>query len=294
MAVSLVNTGIQFPDSTIQTTAAGTGSVTVLATNTFNSSGTYTRADGANGDTVIVTVVGAGGGGGAAIFSNATFYYGAGGGGGGGYVTVAIPYDIVPSTVAVTVGAGGVGGNTANTTTALGANGGISIFDKFAIARGGGGGGIYTFGSIPLGRPGAGGTSRGGALGNGNNNVASSINDESDTLFRGGRGTAGACTSPFAYNVHHGATGGGGGVYHNGISNTFMDGGYNRVYGSGGNTYGANGGAQGGGGAANLNGIGGTGGDGTVIITVVSGKISAADFAAKTSNTASGVTAYYN
>lgn len=40
MAVSLVSTGVQFPDSTIQTTAAGASAVTLISTTTTTSSST--------------------------------------------------------------------------------------------------------------------------------------------------------------------------------------------------------------------------------------------------------------
>lgn len=99
MATTLVATGIQFPDSTIQTTKATTGFSSISV---YTSSTTFTIP---TGRTVLkITVVGGGGGGG----GNAT-YGGSGGGGGGTSVGY---YLVTPgNTLAVTVGSGGTGGS---------------------------------------------------------------------------------------------------------------------------------------------------------------------------------------
>lgn len=302
MPTSLVSTGVQFPDNTIQTTAVG--GYTVLLSNTFTSSGTYNKSSGTSNDTVVITVVGAGGGGSAAFYSNSTYFSGGGGGGGGGYTTVAVPYDLVPNTVAVTVGAGGVGGNTSvvhppNSVTIAGSKGGHSLVDGFAIGIGGGGGTVSSnwFFSQPqqLGTGGTGGTAYGGLLGNSNLFSQSSFTNPSSYIAIGGAGTAAGCTTPtFAGAIiYPGDTGGGGSIRVESTNTvTFLDGGTGRAIGNGGNSRGANGSAPGGGGASNFQGTGGTGGDGRVIITVVAGSISAGEFKRR-SNTYSGVTVSY-
>lgn len=303
MPTSLVSTGVQFPDSTIQTTAAS-GGYSVLLSNTFTSSGTYNKSSGTSNDTVIITVVGAGGGGATGFYANTDYFLGACGGSGGGYTTVAIPYDIVPNTVAVTIGAGGaggIGGGAANTANS-GFMGGNTFFQGFAIALGGQGGrasactGIGQVGrSIGIANPG--GIAYGGLLGNANTNAIQYTENTFGNLPplflpMGGRATDSACTSPLFIRIFPGDTGGGGmAVVNSNSTITFFEGGTGRAIGDGGNSLGANGGT-GAGGAANVGGNGGNGGDGIVIVRVVSGSMSAEEYKRK-SNTYSGVTVSY-
>jgi hypothetical protein len=127
-----------------------------------------------------VTVLGGGGGGGAGAGLAANGFIGSGGGGGGGgFSRATFAADVLPETVAVTVGAGGAGGTTTLDTTGngkpgtAGTSGGASSFGAFLTAGGGGGGG----GGIDS----QSGTAAGGAGGVGG----------TGTLYTGGAGGAG-------------------------------------------------------------------------------------------------------
>lgn len=124
MAVSLVSTGIQFPDATIQTTAGGAGIISNYQQ--FLSSGTWTKPSGCTW--LYIEAIGGGGSG----------VGGAGtspGGGGGMFNYVLILASTVTSTVTVTIGAGG-----ASSSTTPGNDGGNSTFGSYLTAYGGGGG----------------------------------------------------------------------------------------------------------------------------------------------------------
>jgi hypothetical protein len=102
------------------------------ATQVFTASGTWTKPTGAK--IVEVTCIGAGGGGGASFP-----------GAGGGRVTARIPADQLPATVAVSVGTGGAGGNTAR-----GGSGGGATFGAY-VGTLGGGGYLVDSGNVPGG-----------------------------------------------------------------------------------------------------------------------------------------------
>ena len=133
----------------------------VYRAHVFTASGTFdVSAGGDFGDTVEYLVVAGGGGGGAVIASPG--YAGAGGGGGGGVKTNLAPYPNVgssfpvstsPGSYTVTIGGGGVGGNTNGQGAA---NGTDSVFGSIT-ATGGGAGGDTT--SVPQS------TSEGGSSG---------------------------------------------------------------------------------------------------------------------------------
>jgi hypothetical protein len=268
MPTTVRNTDILFNDSSTQSTSAT--SLTIKATTTFDSSGTYTKASGASGDTVIAIVIGGGGGGARGnIAVGKTAAFSAGGGGGGGVVIVAIPYNNLDSTTTVTVGSGGAG---RATTTGAGSIGGTSQFGDYAIAQGGGGG---LNSGADTAEGGAGGYAFAGLIGNGN-------------TFRWHPSFSSYGTS--AGNlISYGWTGGGGAYTRAAV---FRDGGTGRIFGNGGNSGGAAGSAGGGGGAAGIDANGGAGGAGKVIVVVVAGKVSAAEYM-ENATSSPGITAIY-
>jgi len=138
MATKLSLTGITFPDTTVQTTAASGGGLGGMQV--FTSSGTFTVPAGKT--VVKVTMVGAGGSG---RFGDS----GTGGGGGSGGYAEGYVTGLTPGgTVAVTVGAG-----------ANNSNGGTTSFGSYISITGG------TTGSAAYaGAGGAGGVCTGGTL----------------------------------------------------------------------------------------------------------------------------------
>jgi hypothetical protein len=183
-----------------------TSSVTV-----FTSSGTWTKPS--SGTAAKIYLWGGGGSGGRST---------AGGGGGGGGACVVAEYRLadLPSTVSVTIGAGG--SVTAGTTTVNGAVGANSVFGSLFTAYGGGGGvgggssdgggggGWRSAGTFLTGGSGYDATSRGGF----GAEPSSSTEASSSTYGGGGAGGASGVTLEAA-----GATsqyGGGGGGGHNG------------------------------------------------------------------------------
>lgn len=180
----------------------------------FTASGTFTCPS----TVVAVEVIGGGGGGGGVgdasgggIAGNA-----GGGGGGGAYGLKIVSGLLIGQTVAVTVGAGGAGGNLAS-----GGIGGDSSFGAFVTAGGGGGG---NWGENGMTFTGGGGTAVGGDIscqggdgGFGGPNVALGANaTQSDTqrLYnRGGLAAGGLSTLVFGSTGAAGrgyGTGGGG------------------------------------------------------------------------------------
>lgn len=130
MPTSLVSTGVQFPDSTIQTTAAVGGGANIQS---FPATGTYTKPPGAK--FVMVELWGAGGGGGRTY---STYSNGGEGGGGGAYATKMFAAPEVGATETVTVGAGGSGYT--GTGQGTGGTGGTTNFGTLLYAGGGSGG----------------------------------------------------------------------------------------------------------------------------------------------------------
>lgn len=107
----------------------------------FTSSGTWAKPFGAVSINVQI-MGGGGGGGGGARYIATTSCSGGGGGGGGGVFETNFSAIELPSTVAVTVGAGGIGGAGAinNGDGSAGLNGGTCNFGIYAYASGGDGG----------------------------------------------------------------------------------------------------------------------------------------------------------
>ena len=161
----------------------------ITNTQTFTTSGTWTKPSGANW--VQVVVWGAGGSGSANTTSGA-------GGGGGMYFQQIFPAASLSSTVTVTVGAGGTGVGSPS----AGNVGGNTTFGAYATAFGGKGGGT---GGGDLGGNGGGFTAGGGGSGTGGIG-GSGIFDAGGAGFDRGSGTAGT-------TLMGGGGGGSAGVY---------------------------------------------------------------------------------
>jgi len=208
-----------------------------------------------------VYVIGGGGGGGrGSISSNGG---GGGGGGGGGFTNATVNAATLPATIAVTVGAAGVGGSNGGGPS-LATDGGYSAFGDLLYANGGNHGITGIFGS-------------GGAAG-----VVTTLYGN---LYQGGPGSAGdLVTPPDAPNDYQGAPGGGGGGgYNNGSGGAGGAGSWRSLTATGGGGAGGAAGASGapgssagdsdvyfgpgyggGGGGGALTGDGGDGADGVV------------------------------
>ena len=304
MPTTIRNTDILFNDSSVQSTAAGV--LTIKATSSYTSSGTstWTKASGATGDTVVAVVIGGGGSGARSTVTSVQDKYGTvysayavTGGGGGGVAIIAMPYEDCPSTVSVTVGAGGA----ARSTDGAGNDGSRSSFGNFAKATGGQGG-YYTFAGSTAwsARLASGGLGGGALIGNSSNN-ADSPDAESTSSFprqsgghrNGGTGRAQAHATaggfPLSYTslITAGLTGGGGSLFFTaGASSTAYltqnaTGGQGRIFGDAGTagtgvTNGGTGSNPGGGGGAHIGSASsGAGGTGAVYIYVVAGFVPA-------------------
>ncbi len=135
--------GIQFPDNTIQTSAA----INKINVKVFTGSGTYTPSPGLV--YAVIEVVGGGGGGAAGYLewgscANPGDFPGCGGAS-GGYARKTLTAAQIGSSQPVVVGGGGGGGNSNNFCDCSGGSGGTSSFgplvSPFLSATGGGGGG---------------------------------------------------------------------------------------------------------------------------------------------------------
>lgn len=178
----------------------------------FSLSGTWVKPPGAS--MIMVECIGGGGGGAGAfgyLYSGATTP-GSGGGGGAGYSTRTFPAAVIPSTVPVTIAAGGNRGTGATTNSGAstdGGNGGTSFFGTILAGYGGGGGQANTGSGIGAG----GGVFSGASMTNpGRPSVPSAASG--DGHFGGTTSnsyTLGASISPMTSgSVWGGGTGGGG------------------------------------------------------------------------------------
>jgi len=132
---------------------SGGGSATPTDVQVFTSSGTWTKPAGAK--SVQVTIVGAGGGGGSGR-KTASGQSGAGGGAGagGGFAIRTLDAAILSATETVTIGAAGIGGASVATNSTngnAGTAGGITSFNTWVFAGGGGAAGVATTASGPAG-----------------------------------------------------------------------------------------------------------------------------------------------
>lgn len=139
MATSVDTSGINFSDSTSQTTAVASADV-----QTFDSSGTWTKPSGLSMCKIMMW--GGGGAGGRGTTGQGGTGYG---GGGGAYNEVIMPLSYLGATVSINVGAGG----TAISNTGVGGTGGASSLSFSSTWMGrnnitayGGGGGGYSGG----------------------------------------------------------------------------------------------------------------------------------------------------
>lgn len=205
----------------------------------FTASSTWSKPLGAKW--IKVMCWGGGGGGGS---NNNT--YGGGGGGGGAFVEGMFASTSLPSTVNITIGAGGIGGAQYND----GEAGGNTTFGSYLTAYGGGGGG-GTGAAVKRGGGGGGGT-----FGAGTNASGAAVGlggSIASTTYGGGDGKNGG-QATWVNSIYGGGGGGNGG------SNDATAGGFS-YYGGGGGGGGNNGGSVGAsGGNSVLGGDGGAGG----------------------------------
>ena len=162
------------------------GSLTNSQVFYYTTVGATTWTKPSTGVVALVTIWGGGGGGGRNSGGSA------GGGGGGACVQRLYQLADLPSTVTVTVGAGGLGGVSSSSN---GAAGGTTTFGALLSAFGGGGGGIDEGG-------GGGGSASAGAQGS----AGGAGGAGGGTLFEGGDATAGGA----AFGGAAGGTGTGG------------------------------------------------------------------------------------
>jgi len=185
-------------------TALEYGSVASASIQEFTSSGTWTKPSGAN--FVMVEALGGGGGGGSGqITSAGSDQWGGCGGGGGAYAYRVFKASELPSSVVVTVGAGGTGGAAKTGTSengAAGTNGGNSSFGNLLVAyrgAGGPGGSISQDGGIG-----------GGVLGTSGEPSNNGGNVTSGT-FQGAFGSGGGSMGNSAARTYSSGFGGGSG-----------------------------------------------------------------------------------
>jgi hypothetical protein len=256
----------------ILSSAGGAGAGAGPAYQAFTSSGTWTKPSGYDDDTVVmVEVWGAGGGGGRSGVAN----FGAGGGGGGSYAVRFFRMADLPSSVTVTIGAGGTGA----ITNVAGGIGGNTTFGALLTGFGGGGGGGGAA-AVPAAGGGGGGENGpgtsavintpgvGGSVGGAGGGVGSA--KSSALTIHGGGGGSPSQTGTGGDAVYGGA-GGGGGVA-SGTAGGISKFGGNGGAGSAGTTPGGAGSAPGGGGGGCGNasgaGAGGAGARGECRITI--------------------------
>ena len=235
-------------------------------TQTFNSSGTWTKPSGYGASAKAFLQVFAGGGSGGRLNTGG----GGGGGGGGGYSEAWVLLSSLGATETITIGAGGAAVSTNVSGNAGGTSSIGSIISAYGGAGGGtgdggGGGGQFTAGSASTGglagggSPGTGGspcnaagkggsTTFGGGGGGGNGNTVAAAAG-GDAMYGGGGGGGAASGSPGAGGKSYNGGAGGAGSTSTGTAGT----------------------APSGGGGGGRSGSSGAGASGRVIITVFDG-----------------------
>lgn len=163
----------------------------------FTASGTWTKPAGLPDDTMVTVELWGGGGGGGST----------GAGGGGAYMRYVFRVADLPSTVPITIGAGG----------AVSGAGGLTSFGSLGRAYGGGpggggavgggGGGEHAVGSAGSGTSGGLGGTIGGGRGGGTAAGETAKGGHALTLFGGGGGAAGGSGGDAVYGGGGGAAG---------------------------------------------------------------------------------------
>jgi hypothetical protein len=177
----------------------------------FIASGTWTKPTGFVPKMVIVEAVGGGGGGGAgASLATAVVAKGGGGGGGGAASRGVFLADDLPSTVSVTLGAGGAFGlrGAAGAAGGAGGIGGNTTFGAFLTAFGGGGGAGGAISGVVTGGGGGGGA--GGAGATGTTSGGAGGLPTAATNGAGGQGVTGSVAVSTTQNAEWGGAGGSG------------------------------------------------------------------------------------
>ena len=193
----------------------------------FLSSGTWNKPEGYSDNTLVrVEVVGGGGGGGRGAFAQA-----GGGGGGGGSAIAFFKMIDLPSSVTVTIGAGGFGA-----TSVTGGGGGTSSFGTLVFAYGGAGGSADGSGGGGGGNQSSGTTTIGGKIGGGDGSTTDNGSDCGVITGGGGGGGGGGngASGSGGNSIYGGGGGGNGGAngHPGGISSFGGNGGAKQVAGS--------------------------------------------------------------